>query len=265
MIYTLAISLSDRANAEGGRVWLLPKGFTLLSYEKILEDENFFSATLVSLKRVAIGCALNIFLLALVSFPLSLPEKKFPEGKFIKWFFLANMLFNGGMIPTYFLMRQYHLFESFWALILPGAFPLGNTILMMNFFRNVPYELNEAAAIDGANPLQMLFKVYVPLSVPSLSCMLLFSFVGHWNSYFDGLIYISDPAKQPLQTYIYSLSVDIDWNSGIASDMLMSLMNTSSKTLNAAKVIVAMIPILLIYPFVQKYFAKGMLIGAVKG
>ena len=135
-------------------------------------------------------------------------------------------------------MRQYNLFNNFWVLILPGALPLWNMILMMNFFRNVPYALNESATIDGANPIQILFKIYVPLSVPSIACLFLFQFVGHWNGYLDGLLYINDPAKQPLQT--------------------------SDKTLNAAKVIVAMVPILCVYPFIQKYFTTGMNLGAVK-
>ena len=161
-------------------------------------------------------------------------------------------------------MRQYGLFDSFWAMILPGALPVWNMILMMNFFRNVPYELNESAAMDGGNPFQILFRIYVPLSVPSLACLLLFQFVGHWNSYFDGLLYINDVAKQPLQTYIYNLSMVLDFTS-MTSEEIISLAETSDKTLNAAKVVVAMVPILCVYPFIQKYFTTGMTLGAVKG
>ena len=200
--YTLIVSFSDKAYVEGGRVWIFPKGFNLKSYAKILQDNVFFSALFVSVKRVIVGCALNMLLLVLTAFPLCLPGKKFPEGKFFKWFFVANMLFNGGLIPSYVLMRQYGLFDSFWSMILPGALPIWNMILLINFFRNVPYELNESATIDGANPFQILFKIYVPLSIPSLACLFLFQFVGHWNSYFDGLLYINDVAKQPLHTYI---------------------------------------------------------------
>ena len=177
---------------------------------------------------------------------------------------MANMLFSGGMIPAYVLMRQYGLFDSFWSLILPGAVPLWNMILMINFFRNVPNELNESATMDGANPWQVLFRIYVPLSVPSLACLLLFQFVGHWNSYFDGLIYINDTAKQPLQTYIYQLSVRIDFST-MRTDEILTLLQTSDKTLQSAKVFVAMIPILAVYPFIQKYFTVGMTLGAVKG
>ncbi len=262
--YTLIVSFSDKAYVEGGRVWIIPRGFNIKSYIKILQDNVFFSALFVSIKRVAVGCSLNMLLLVLTAFPLCLHGKKFPEGKFFKWFFMANMLFNGGMIPSYVLIRQYGLFDSFWSMILPGALPIWNMILMINFFRNVPYELNESATIDGANPFQILFKIYVPLCVPSLACLFLFQFVGHWNSYFDGLLYINDVAKQPLQTYIYNLSVTLDYST-MSSEEIIALAATSDKTLNAAKVVVAMVPILCVYPFIQKYFTAGMTLGAVKG
>ena len=264
MWYTLIVSFSGKAYVDGGRVWMIPMGFNLKSYGKILEDKIFFSAIGVSVERVIVGCALNMFLLIITAFPLCLPGKKFPEGKFFKWFFVANMLFSGGLIPSYVLMRQYGLFDSFWSMILPGALPIWNMILMINFFRNVPYELNESATIDGANPLQILFKVYVPLCVPSLACLLLFQFVGHWNSYFDGLLYINDAAKQPLQTYIYNLSVTLDYST-MTSEEIIALAETSDKTLNAAKVVVALVPMLFVYPFIQKYFTTGMTLGAVKG
>nr|WP_300815242.1 carbohydrate ABC transporter permease [uncultured Acetatifactor sp.] len=264
MWYTLICSVSDRAYVEGGRVWLVPKGLNLASYRRILKDDTFFASFFVSVKRVTVGCTLNLLLLVLTAYPLCLPQRRFPAGKYLKWFFMANMLFSGGMIPAYVLMRQYGLFDSFWSMILPGAVPLWNMILMINFFRNVTYELNESATIDGANPWQTLFRIYVPLSVPSLACLLLFQFVGHWNSYFDGLIYINDTAKQPLQTYIYQLSVRIDFST-MRTDEILTLLQTSDKTLQSAKVFVAMIPILVVYPFIQKYFTAGMTLGAVKG
>lgn len=264
MWYTLILSFSDKVYVDAGRVWITPLGFNVKSYGKILKDSLFFSSMWVSIKRVAVGCSLNMLMLIITAFPLCLPEHKFPEGKLIKWFFLANMLFSGGLIPFYVLMREYRLFNSFWVMILPGALPIWNMILMMNFFRNVPYALNEAATIDGANPFQILFKIYVPLSIPSLACLFLFQFVGHWNGYFDGLLYINDPAKQPLQTYIYNLSVTLDYST-MRSEDIIAMAETSDKTLNAAKVIVAMVPILCVYPFIQKYFTTGMTLGAVKG
>lgn len=264
MWYTLAVSFSSKAAVSAGKVWLLPSGFNLGSYKKLLADNQFFRSFLVSVERVAVGCSLNMLLLALTAYPLCLPREKFPWGKAYIWFFVANMLFSGGMIPAYIVVRNYHLLNSFWSMILPGALPIYNMILLVNFFRNVPYELNEAATIDGAGPLQILFRIYVPVSLPSLACLLLFAFVGHWNSYFDGLLYINDLAKQPLQTYIYQISAVLDPQS-MTPEQLREASKLSDLTLNSAKVVIAMIPIMALYPFLQKYFVTGMTLGSVKG
>ncbi len=264
MWYTLAVSFSSKAAVSAGKVWLLPSGFNLGSYKKLLADNQFFRSFLVSVERVAVGCSLNMLLMALTAYPLCLPREKFPWGKAYIWFFVANMLFSGGMIPAYIVVRNYHLLNSFWSMILPGALPIYNMILLVNFFRNVPYELNEAATIDGAGPLQILFRIYVPVSLPSLACLLLFAFVGHWNSYFDGLLYINDLAKQPLQTYIYQISAVLDPQS-MTPEQLREASKLSDLTLNSAKVVIAMIPIMALYPFLQKYFVTGMTLGSVKG
>lgn len=264
MWYTLAVSFSSKAAVSAGKVWLLPSGFNLGSYKKLLADNQFFRSFLVSVERVAVGCSLSMLLLALTAYPLCLPREKFPWGKAYIWFFVANMLFSGGMIPAYIVVRNYHLLNSFWSMILPGALPIYNMILLVNFFRNVPYELNEAATIDGAGPLQILFRIYVPVSLPSLACLLLFAFVGHWNSYFDGLLYINDLAKQPLQTYIYQISAVLDPQS-MTPEQLREASKLSDLTLNSAKVVIAMIPIMALYPFLQKYFVTGMTLGSVKG
>lgn len=262
--YTLIVSVSDKSQVNAGNVWIVPRGFNLNSYAKLLKDTTFFSTFFVSVKRVLLGCSINMILLVLTAYPLCLPQGRFRGSSVYKWFFIANMLFNGGLIPSYVLMRQYHLFNSIWALILPGAVPLWNMILLINFFRNVPYELNEAATIDGANPLQILWKVYIPLSLPSLACLLLFQFLAHWNAWFDGLLYINDTMKQPLQTYIYQISATVDFTT-MSSEQIIEALKMSNKTLNSAKVVIAMIPILCIYPFLQKYFISGMTLGAVKG
>ena len=262
--YTLIVSLSDKAYVNAGKVWIIPRGFTLNSYKKVMEDSVFFKSFLVSVERVVLGCLINMLLLIFTAYPLCLPAGKVRGSKYYKWFFIANMLFNGGLIPSYVLMKQYNLFDSIWALILPGAVPLWNLILLVNFFRIVPYELNEAATIDGASPLSILWNVYVPLSKPSLACLLLFQFIGHWNSWFDGLVYINKTEKQPLQTYIYQISAKLDFSS-MTSEEIVAALKMSDKTLNSAKVIIALIPIMCIYPFIQKYFVKGMTLGSVKG
>ena len=208
--YTLIVSFSNNAAVSAGKVWLLPSGLNTESYKKLLADTRFFTSFGVSVIRTALGCSLNMLLLVLTAYPLCLPENRFRRGKAYIWFFVANMLFSGGMIPMYVVIRNLKLLNSIWALILPGALPIYNMVLLINFFRNVPYELNEAATIDGANPLQILFRVYIPVSMPSLACLLLFAFVGHWNAYFDGLLYINDLNRQPLQTYIYQISAVLD-------------------------------------------------------
>lgn len=262
--YSFIWSISDKAMVDAGRVWIWPLGITTTSYQKILEDQVFFNSIWVSVKRVLVGCSLQMLMTVVTAYPLSVPERKFPPQKYLKWFFLANMLFSGGLIPSYMLMRQYGLMNSFWVMILPGAVPLWNVILLVNFYRAVPYALSENATIDGASPLSILWNIMIPLCIPSLACLFLFSFVGHWNSYFDGMLYINDVSKQPLQTYIYQLNIRIDYQQ-MSSEEIIALSKTSDKTLNAAKVIVALVPILCIYPFIQKYFTTGMTLGAVKG
>ncbi|HCS73501.1 MAG TPA: ABC transporter permease, partial [Clostridiales bacterium] len=196
--------------------------------------------------------------------PLCLPRGHFKLQKPYMWFFVLNMLFSGGMIPAYMVIRFYNLFDSIWALILPGSVPIYYLIMLIRFFKNVPFELNEAATVDGANPWKILIRVYLPVSLPSLACVLLFCFVIHWNSYFDGLLYINDSAKQPLQTYIYQISAILNPQT-MTTEQLIEASRISDLTLNSAKVIVALIPIMTFYPFLQKYFVTGMTIGAVKG
>lgn len=262
--YTLIVSFSNNAAVSAGKVWLLPSGLNTESYKKLLADTRFFTSFGVSVIRTALGCSLNMLLLVLTAYPLCLPENRFRRGKAYIWFFVANMLFSGGMIPMYVVIRNLKLLNSIWALILPGALPIYNMVLLINFFRNVPYELNEAATIDGANPLQILFRVYIPVSMPSLACLLLFAFVGHWNAYFDGLLYINDLNRQPLQTYIYQISAVLDPQT-MTPEQLREASKLSDLTLNSAKVIIAMLPILALYPFLQKYFVTGMTLGSVKG
>lgn len=176
------------------------------------------------------------------------------------------MLFNGGMIPTYLLVKDLGLLNTIWALVLPGAVPIFNVILVMNFFAGVPKSLEEAAVMDGANPMQVLWKVYLPCSVPVLATIALFSIVGSWNDFFSGLIYITKVNNFPLMTYIQSLNVNIAdlLKAGASSSTLTNIAELTNKNLNAAKIVVSTIPLIVIYPFLQKYFVTGIVVGAVK-
>ena len=172
------------------------------------------------------------------------------------------MLFSGGIIPLYMVVSGLKLTDTIWALVLPGAVPVFNVILMINFFKSVPGSLDEAARIDGASPLTILVKIYLPVSLPALATVALFSIVGHWNDYFSGLLYMNKASLYPLQTYIQQLTVDITQVTD--AEQLKQLSQMSNRAFNATKIVVSTIPLLIIYPFLQKYFVSGIVIGAVK-
>ena len=207
LINTLAISLSSKAAVSGGLVSLWPVGFNLFSYEYIIQDEKFWRAFGISLVRVALGASLNFALTVITAFPLSRSRKAFPARDVFMWLMVIGMILNVGVVPWYLTISNYGLIDSIWALVLPTALPIWNVIIMMNFFRNIPKELDEAALIDGANPWQMLWSVYLPTSLPAMATVTLFSIVGHWNSFFDGLILMNNPDLYPLQTYIQQLVI----------------------------------------------------------
>ncbi len=262
LVNTLAISLSDKAAVSGGMVGLWPVGFNLNSYSFILRDEKFWQAFGVSVQRVLLGGALNFVLAVMTAFPLSRTTRAFPARDIFMWLFVFGMILNVGIVPWYLTISGYGLIDNIWALVLPGAVPIWNVIILMNFFRNIPKELDEAARIDGANPWQLLWSVYLPTSLPALATITLFSIVGHWNSFFDGLILMNNPNNYPLQTYIQQLVIaDRPALHGGQAQLLAQL---SNNTLNAAKLFVAMIPILIVYPFLQRYFIRGIMLGAVK-
>ncbi|WP_308638238.1 carbohydrate ABC transporter permease [Paenibacillus silvisoli] len=264
--YTIALSFSDKAAVNAGRVFAWPVGFNLSSYKIILEDHKFFAAFLISVKRVLLGGAINFILTVIMAYPLARDNKMFPGRKYYVWYLVFSMLFSGGLIPLYMTITELHLQNTIWSLVLPGAVPVFNVILIMNFFRNLPKELEEAAVVDGAGPWYTLMRIFIPVSMPALATVTLFSIVGHWNSFFDGLIYMNRPENYPLQTYIQQLVVRIDpaLMQSLTTEQLIELSKASDKTLNSAKLIVAMIPLLMIYPFLQKYFVHGIVLGSVK-
>lgn len=261
--HTAALSFSDKASAAAGLVAFWPVGFNTYSYAKLLEDSGFLHAFYVSLQRVALGGGLNFILCVLTAYPLSRTTKEFRARNAYMWFLVFTMLFSGGVIPLYIVVKSLGLFNSIWALVLPGAVPVFNVILLVNFFRAIPHELSEAAYMDGAGPWYMLGRIFIPLSVPALATVTLFSIVGHWNSFFDGLIYMRSEEYYPLQTYIQQLVVQLNLEK-IDSQQLDYMAKMSNQTLNAAKIVVSMLPIMLIYPFLQKYFIHGIMLGSVK-
>ncbi len=266
ILNTVAISFSDRTSAALGLVRLWPVNFTLASYQNMLEETQFWTSFLVSVKRVVIGVSLNMLLSILMAYPLSKSKSVFYKKKYYMWIVVFTMMFNGGLVPTFMVVNKLHMMDTFWALVLPGAVPVFNVIILMNFFKAIPQSLEESAYVDGAGAWTILFKIYLPLSKASLATIGLFAVVTHWNSYFDGKIYINSLTKLPLQTYIQSLatSINTDMMASMTPEEIQEMLEVSSLTFNSAKVVVSMIPILLIYPFLQKYFVTGMVVGAVK-
>jgi putative aldouronate transport system permease protein len=263
IVHTLAISFSAKSPAEAGMVFFWPIDFNTASYQQILKDGQFWRSFAISLERVVLGSALNFVMTVMLAYPLSKTTKQFPIRNAIMLFIMFNMLFTPSMIPMYFTIKDLNLMNTMGALVLPSAVPIFSVLLVMNYFRNMPKELEEAGVMDGAGPWYLLLKVFVPLAVPTMATVTLFSIVGHWNNFFDGLIYMNNIEKYPLQTYIQQLIVKID-PSQMSTDDLIRLSSVSAKTMNAAKIFIAMLPILLLYPFLQKYFIHGIMLGSVK-
>lgn len=262
----VAISFSSSEAVSANAVGLVPVNFTTAAYTKIIDDAQFWRSFGISVLRVVLTLLLNMILIVLMAYPLSKSKREFKGRNIYMNVMIFAMLFSGGMIPSYLLIKNLDMLNTIWSLVLPGAVPIFSVILVMNFFSAVPKALEEAAFIDGASPLQVLFKVYVPVSIPALATVALFSIVGTWNDFFSGLIYMTQVSNYPLMTYIQSLNVNIAelLQSGTNSAQLSNLTEISNKNLNAAKIVVAVIPLLLIYPLLQKYFVTGIVVGSVK-
>lgn len=263
----VAVSFSARSIVEANQVGLWPKGFNTSSFGFLLESPQFFKSLWETIKRVLLGWVVNLILTVLIAYPLSKDNRSFRIRSVYVWFFMVTMVFHGGLIPTYLVVNELNLVNSIWALILPDAVVMFYVLLMLNFFRGIPKELEEAAFIDGAGWMNTLVRVYLPLSLPSLATVSLFILVGHWNAWFDGLIYMNLPDRYPLMTYLQTMVVNLDL-SQINSSMLAnnpSLLEITGRSLRSAMILACTLPILLVYPFLQRFFVKGMLLGSVKG
>jgi putative aldouronate transport system permease protein len=264
MIHIAAVSFSSSAAAATGKVTLWPLDFSLNSYDYVAKRAAFWRSMGVSVQRIVLGGTINLLLVILTAYPLSKERSEFGARTFFAWAFFITMLFGGGLIPWYMVIRQFKLIDTIWALVLPGAVPVFSMILMLNFFRQVPKDLAEAAEIDGAGHWMTLFRIYVPVSTPALATILLFALVGHWNSWFDGLILMNSPDNYPLQSYIQTIVVQRTY-SQLTREEIEQLASISDKTLRSAQIFIGSIPIVLVYPFLQKYFVKGIVLGGVKG
>ena len=235
----------------------------MFSYQEILKDERFFHAVGVSFQRVALGTVVSLGSVILAAYPLSKNSSQFRQRNIVMWVMVFCMMFSGGLVPWYLNIKDLGLINSIWALVLAGGFPIFNLILVVNFFRGLPKELEEAALVDGAGPWRMLFQIFLPLALPVLATVTLFTMVDHWNEFFNGLVLMTTTDKYPLQTYIQQLVVVVD-TQAMTEDQIAKLDQMSNQTLNSAKIFISMVPILLVYPFLQRYFISGITLGSVK-
>ena len=262
LVHIFAVSLSGRAPATAGFVSFWPLDFTIENYQEVMGSPTFLRSFMISVLRVLSGVSLNMALVILTAYPLSKTPRAFKGRTIFIWFFVFAMLFDGGLIPSFLVVRSLGLLNTLGALILPNAVPIFSVILMMNFFRDVPKELEESALIDGASHWRVLWHIYIPLSLPAIATLTLFAAVNHWNAWFDGLIYMTDNANYPMQTFLRTVVVELDLtNVGIDPRDLQRL---SDRAIRGAQIIVATVPILVVYPFLQRYFISGIKLGAVK-
>lgn len=264
LVYILAVSFSANDAVKAGLVTFWPVKFTTIGYEYLLANQMFWRSMGNSVVRSLLGTAINLICTCLVAYPLSRTNEKFKFRTLYAWFFFIPMLVGGGLIPTYMIIKETGIMNTIWALVVPGAVPVFYVMVLLNFFRNLPSELEEAAVIDGAGHLRVLLQVYLPLSTPSLATICVYAILGHWNDWFGGAIYLNKLSQFPLMTYLQTVVVNYDPNK-LSPSELERMSRLGSETVEAAQIFVSMLPILITYPFFQRYFTKGLLMGGVKG
>lgn len=263
--YILAVSFSTYEQYVSTELLLWPKVWVLDAYQFILSSKEFTRALWVTVYVTVIGSLINLVLTATMAYALT---RNIWGQRFFLFLVLFTFVFGAGMIPTYLIVKATGLINTFWALIIPGAISSFNLIVMREFFLNVPGELNEAALIDGANELQTFTRIIVPLSKPAFAAFGLFYAVGHWNTYFAAILYLNDPAKWTVQVVLRQIVILNDATNALASaarDAAQSAHMPPPETIGMAAILLATVPILIVYPFLQKHFAKGVMLGSVKG
>lgn len=261
MYNILVVSISSAEYIYRGEVNFIPKGINFDAYKMVFENESIWVSFKNSVVYTVVGTAINVVCSAMCAYPLS--RKDFYGRGFFTFFVALTMFISGGMIPSYLVVNQLRLINTIWAIVLPGAISTYNMIIMRTFFQNIPTSLTESAYLDGANDIQILFKVILPLSMPIIATMTLFYAVGHWNSYFQAMIYLNSKSKFPLQVLLREIIVA--GNMAEESADLSANMQIIAINFKYAVIIITIVPILVVYPFLQKYFTKGVMIGAIKG
>lgn len=264
LLFVVTASFSDPAKVLNGEVWLLPKGVTLDAYTNILHNDKIWIGYRNSILYAVVGTLINIVMTLLAAYPLSRPD--LPGRKGLMLIITLTMFFSGGLIPSYLLVKSLGMVDTMWALIIPGAISTYNLIVMRTYFQSsIPWELQEAAHMDGCSNWRLLISIILPLSKPILAVMVLFYAVGHWNAFFNALIYIRSEHLYPLQLVLREIlmisqsAVEDGGNVGLEDKILLS------ESIKYAVIIVSSLPVLIMYPFVQRHFVKGVMIGSIKG
>ena len=267
LIYIIAASLSDPEKVVQGKVWLWPVGFNLEGYRAVFENPRVITGYMNSLIIMVVGTSVNVVMTVLAGYPLS--RRDFPDRHLFMGLFVFTMMFNGGLIPNYILVKNLGLIDSRWALILPGAIGAYNAIIVRTYFQTtIPSDLLEAAQMDGCSDFRFLARIVIPLSGPILAVITLFYAVGHWNQFFAALLYLKDESKYPLQIILREILVENTLSSAetgsidVESELLRQRLR---ELLKYSLIIVASAPLMIMYPFIQKYFVKGIMIGSLKG
>ncbi|MGG6311958.1 carbohydrate ABC transporter permease [Paenibacillus macerans] len=261
--HVLMYSFSDPKLATGGGMFLLPRGFSFDSYVRLFQNSGVGQAYSNSMFRLFAGTLLNVVFTATLAYPLSLRRFLWRTPLTLMIFF--TMLFSGGMIPTYLLVNSLGLVDTLWALIVPSAISAWNFFIMKNYFQSIPPELEESASIDGATPLRTLFSIILPVSKPVIAAIALFYGVSHWNAYFDAVLYIHSHEKEVLPVFLRTMLNYSAMESSKGFDDSAVMANVSEESLKMTAIVASILPMLIVYPFLQKYFVKGVMIGSVKG
>jgi putative aldouronate transport system permease protein len=262
LIFIVSASFSDPAAVMDGSMWLWPKGFSLQAYHEILQYKDVWTGYRNTLFYTVVGTSINVLLTCLAAYPLS--RKDLPGRNFFMFIITFTMFFNGGLIPTYLLVKNLDMVNTVWAMVIPNAIATYHLIIMRTYFQtSIPWELQEAATIDGCSNTGLFLRIILPLSKPIIAVIVLFYTVGHWNAFFNGLIYLNNQELYPLQLVLRQILIMnqtsfMDESFGMADKLLLA------ESMKYALIIVASIPVLLIYPFVQRHFVKGVMIGSIK-
>ncbi|MCI5953096.1 MAG: carbohydrate ABC transporter permease [Lachnospiraceae bacterium] len=262
--FVVIASFSDPSAVASGKVWLWPQGFTLDGYRELLRHDEiwigYWNTILYTIVGTLIGVAVNV----LAAYALS--RKDLVGRRFISLMFIFTMFFNGGLVPTFLTIKDFHLYNTFWVMVLPFSVSVYNIIVARTFFENsIPSDLNDAAKIDGCGNLRYFFSIVMPLSKAVLAVIGLWTAVGMWNSYFNALVYLKDADRYPLQLVLRNILITNNLQMTFGSGEAMQIALRLSNLMRYSVIIVSTLPIMCLYPFAQKYFNKGVMIGAVKG